>query len=141
MECHAYLAAYECNTIYFLKALIMGDKKYIHADKVKYLSVPQYEGLGIKEILRELRNYDNTERYLPDMQDVHRCPRQWLINVAYTLVGKPFADWVFEKMQERNTRLVQAKDLAIQMDPEIAEIFSRSTNVSSKCLLLCIVRV
>ena len=36
-----------------LKALIDGSKKFVHQDKVKYLSVPQYEGLGIKAMLAE----------------------------------------------------------------------------------------
>ena len=53
VECHAYLAPYECHTIYFIKALVQGAKKFMHADKVRYLSVPQYEGLGIKEILAQ----------------------------------------------------------------------------------------
>jgi len=51
VDCHAYLAPYECHTIYFLKALIMGTRKFVHNDRVKYLSLPQFDGLGIKEIL------------------------------------------------------------------------------------------
>ena len=49
MECRAYLAPHDCHTIYFLKSLINGERKFLHCDKVQYLSVPQYEGLGIKE--------------------------------------------------------------------------------------------
>lgn len=51
VECHAFLAPYECHTIYFLKSLIRGEKKFIHCDKVRYLSVPQYKGLGIAQFL------------------------------------------------------------------------------------------
>ena len=61
VECHAYLPPYENVTIYFLKALITGTKKFIHSDKVQYLSVPQYEGLGIKEFLNEASKYPATE--------------------------------------------------------------------------------
>ena len=45
------MAPFENHTIYFLKALIQGAKKFIHCDRVRYLSLPQYEGLGIKEVL------------------------------------------------------------------------------------------
>ena len=34
----------------FLKDLISGKKKYVKQDKVSYCYVPQYEGLGLKEI-------------------------------------------------------------------------------------------
>ena len=40
--------AHECVTIYFLKDLVRGQKKFLHCDRVKYLSVPQYKGLGIR---------------------------------------------------------------------------------------------
>ena len=51
VECHAYLAPYECLTIYFLKSIISGSKRFINSDRVKHLSLPQYEGLSIKDIL------------------------------------------------------------------------------------------
>ena len=57
VECRAYLAPLESNTIYFLKSLINGQRKFLHCDKVQYLSVPQYEGLGIKEFLIEAEKY------------------------------------------------------------------------------------
>ena len=69
MECHAYLAPYECMTIYFLKSLIDGSKKFIHQDKVKFLSVPQYEGLGIKAMLAEAQKHPSMEQYLPEERD------------------------------------------------------------------------
>ena len=40
VECHAFLPPYENVTIYFLKDLIMGRKKFISTDRINYLSVP-----------------------------------------------------------------------------------------------------
>ena len=133
VECRAYLPPYENVTIYFLKALITGAKKFIHTDKVQYLSVPQYEGLGIKEFFSQAGKYDNTPQYFPDADDLRKLPRQWVINVTYTLVGKPFADWVHARMEARNQQLVEKHDMAILMDPEVLRIFNASTHVSSKC--------
>ena len=133
VECRAYLPPFENVTIYFLKALITGSKKFIHTDKVQYLSVPQYDGLGIKEFLCEAGKYPATEQYFPDADDLRRLPRQWVINVIYTLVGKPFADWALARMEARNQQLMAKHDMAILMDPEVLRIFNASTHVSSKC--------
>ena len=80
----------------------MGTKKFLHCDRVQYLSVPQYESLGIKESLAEAAKYPDTAQYFPEPDDIRKLPRQWIINVAYTLVGKPFADWVKAIMDTRN---------------------------------------
>ena len=80
----------------------MGTKKFLHTDRVQHLSVPQYEGLDIKEFFTEAAKYPVTADYFPDADDLRRLPRQWVINCTYTLVGRPFADWVQERMEARN---------------------------------------
>ena len=132
MECRAYLAPHDCHTIYFLKSLINGERKFIHCDKVQYLSVPQYEGLGIKEFLQQAARYPETARFLPEPDEQKKLPRQWVINLVYTLAGKPFADWVLEHIEARNSKLVQQRKMAISMDPEILRAFQASSHVSSK---------
>ena len=70
--------------------------------------------------------------YLPEQEDHKRLPRQWVINIVYTLAGKPFADWVLEHVEARNKKIVADKKLAIMMDPDIMQAFHASTHVSSK---------
>ena len=96
------------------------------------MSVPQYEGLGIKEFLNEAEKYPEIERYLPEADEQRKLPRQWVINLVYTLAGKPFADWVLEHIEARNSKLVQQRKMAIDMDPEILRAFTASSHVSSK---------
>ena len=134
MDCHAYLAPYECHTIYFLKAIIQGTKKFVGCDNVRYLSLPQYEGLGIREILEQAIGFGVVNDYLPDPEEFRKLPRQWLINVTYTLVGQPFADWAKAIIEARNQKLVDEQKLAIDMDPQILQFFTQSTAVSSKYL-------
>ena len=55
--------------------------------------MPQYKGLGIREFLEKAKEYPDTDVYLPDARDHDKLPRQWLISLLYTLVGRPFADW------------------------------------------------
>ena len=132
MECRAYLATHDCHTIYFLKSLINGERKFLHCDKVQYLSVPQYEGLGIKEFLQQAAKYPEVARFLPEPDEQRKLPRQWVINLVYTLGGKSFADWVLEHIETRNSKLVQQRKMAISMDPEILRAFQASSHVSSK---------
>ena len=94
--------------------------------------MPQYEGLGLKEFLQEADKYPQVAPYLPEPDDHRRLPRQWVINLVYTLAGKPFADWVLEHVEARNRKVVADKQLAIMMDPEIMRAFQASTHVSSK---------
>ena len=52
--------------------------------------------------------------------------------MVYSLVGKPFADWVLEHIETRNQKLMADRDLAISMDPDILRAFQASTHISSK---------
>ena len=75
-------------------------------------------------------------QYLPEPEDFRHLPRQWLINVAYTLVDRPFADWASSIVESRNQRLIAKQQLAIDIDPEILRCFNASSNVSSKCQIV-----
>ena len=132
MECKAFLAPLECHSIYFCKQIVRGEKKFVKCDKVCYLSVPQYKGLGIAQFLEQAQQYPLVLDFLPDKEEWDKLPRQWLISLIYTLVGKPFADWALARMQARNDKVIEKQKLAIEMDPEILAAFNASTYVSSK---------
>ena len=61
-----------------------------------------------------------------------KLPREYIANVIYTVIGDPFQAWVNEQVKLRNEKVVDDRDLAIKMDPEIAKIFRDSTAISSK---------
>ena len=96
----AFLPAPECCTIYFLKDLVSGKKKcesihvcftivsrvtVLKSDKALNLHVPCYEGLTVKEIMSKGLEHNDVRNYLPDDRDIRRLPRQWIINVVYSL--------------------------------------------------------
>ena len=64
---------------------------------------------------------------------MHKVPRQWLINVTYTLAGEPFNAWIKEEIASRNEDLAKKQNLLIEMDAEIAKAFHNSVNISSRC--------
>ena len=94
--------------------------------------MPQYENLSIDRILETARKNTRINEYLPEDRDMHKVPRQWLINVAYTVLGAPFKAWVDDKIVARNEELAKKQKLLIEMDAEIAKAFHNSVNISSK---------
>ena len=65
-------------------------------------------------------------------KEIDKLPRQYLANVIYTLVGKPFDAWVEARIEARNQKIKEKGQMQIELDPEIAAIFHASTAVSGK---------
>ena len=107
----------------------------IPSDKAKHLHVPHYEHLTIEKMLKFAEEYNEggALKYLPkDKLDIDRLPRQYIINVLYTLCEDAFDKWVQTTISARNNNIVQQRDLLIEMDPEMAKIFRQSTSISSR---------
>ena len=141
----AYLMDCDTCTIYFLKDLVRGKRKceysiswndivsysVIKNEDIKVLYLPQYQSLTIESILAQGKKDAKVVQYLPEDRDMHKVPRQWLINVIYTIVGEPFHVWVKQCIQQRNDELAVKQDLLIDLDPEIAKAFESSVNIST----------
>jgi hypothetical protein len=62
---------------------------------VSNLYCPQYEGLKIEDIMRNVDSIPELMLYFPkDPKDRDRLPKQFIINLAYSVVGDQFAGWV-----------------------------------------------
>ena len=97
--------------------------------------MPHYDGLSIKKMMEFAGECKEGAalKYLPkDQLDVDRLPRQYVINVLYTVCGEEFEHWINKTIEARNDGIVKQRDLLIEMDPTIAKIFHQSTSVSSK---------
>ena len=44
---------------------------------------------------------------MPENRDMHKVPRQWIINVAYSVIGETFNTWVKEEIVNRNEFVAQ----------------------------------
>ena len=92
-------------SIYFLKGeylwltvstcvdIISGLKKHIKSSQIKYLYIPQYDGCSVRAILEQAAHYPEVEQYLPEAQERPQLPRQWIINVVFTVGGADFGAW------------------------------------------------
>ena len=99
--------------------------------------VPQYEGLTIKEMDEAIfQRHEGIYQYLPDEVEIHKTPKQWIVNVAASVLEDTFTDWVKQQIEARNAKVTKEKDMLIAMDPEVEAAFQRSTAVSRKCLIL-----
>ena len=78
-------------------------------------------------------NYPIVGNALPSEQrDILKLHRDYVSTIIYTLVGKPYVEWVEGRIKERNQKLEADHDMMVYLDPEIAEILHKSTTVSSK---------
>ena len=52
-----------------------------------------------------------------------KLPKEWVANVAYSVMGDQFSDWVEEAIEERNARIAEQGNLLMDMDPEVYAAF------------------
>ena len=127
-----YLPPYDCVTIFHLRDLAARKRTWLKCDGVKILQVPQFEGLKVEVLLQYAEQFPEVRKALPEVQrEIAKMPRAYICNIIYTFAGEPFAEFVNGKVRARNQKIQQEQDY-IQMDPEIAAIYQRSTAVSGK---------
>ena len=99
------------------------------------MHVPCYEGLTVKDILQHGAQSEAVRAHLPDDRDIRRLPRQWIVNIIFSLTGDSFREWVSTMIHRRNDNVALKHDLMIELDPEIARAFTNSVNISSEYTL------
>ena len=63
---------------------------------------------------------DEFRYYMPCLKEIIRLPKQFIINVAYSIIGDPFKQWIHSQIEARNKKVTKEKDLLINMDPAVA---------------------
>ena len=101
-----------------MRDLCAGRRRRIQGKDVKHLNVPQYDGLNIKEMLAFGNNFDHVREALPtEEKEVLKLPRQYIINVIYTIVGPPFGNWVNNRVNARHQKVTDDRNMNIELDP------------------------
>ena len=115
--CNIYLPSYDTVTVWHLRDLFSKKRTRIMGTEVKHLHVPQYEGLKIESMLAFASLYPNVMRVFPESRkETMKMPRQYLANCIYSIVGEPFKDWVNEKVNERHKKVLDDREIGIEMD-------------------------
>ena len=87
VDANTYLPNIDTVTLYYLRDLMSGAKKRIKNKAVHHISLPAYEGLGINDVCNFLQNHQHVARYLPDISEIRRLPKEFLANVSFTAIG------------------------------------------------------
>ncbi len=128
-----YLPDSDNVTVWHLRDLAAGRRTIIKAQNIKHLHVPQFKELAIKHMMEYAKGVPKVMKAFPsEVKEIDKLPRQYIINVIYTLVGKPFELWVNQRIENRHAKIAEDRDLNIELDPEIAAIFQASNAVSGK---------
>ena len=96
------------------------------------IHVPAFECLSLKVIYAFFEKYPNVFNFLPDGKELLKAPKAWICNIAATVIGSPFQDWVGQLIKERNETMTKEKGMLIEMDDSIAQAFHASSAVSRK---------
>ena len=65
-------------------------------------------------------------------KEIRKLPREYIGNICKTLAGDTFAAWVKHRVDARNAKLAEDRQVAIEMDPAIDTIFQQSNAISGK---------
>ena len=81
-------------------------------------------------------SFQSVVNALPPIKEIRKMPRQYIVNVMYTLLKEPFKKWVLERCEARNENFTQKHGLEIKLQKRIAEAAAASTAVNRKSDLL-----
>jgi hypothetical protein len=103
---------------------------------MRHCYVPQYESLTLDKITNFLKeDHPAVLDYLPDAQEIHKISKEWICNVIATILKETFTDWLMERVNVRNEKVVEKGEMNIELDEDVAAAFRASTAVSSKFAL------
>ena len=91
--------------------ILKGRKKYVKRHEMKKGYCPRLEGLVLKDMLPFLMGLPELRHYLPEEHEIVKCGRQWIVEIANTVVGKEFEAYVLKKEIERRSYMDAKYDL------------------------------
>ena len=101
-------------------------------NEVIHITVPSYESLSCERIIEEFGNSPQVLPYLCDERDLPKLPRAYLCTLINSITGDRFRQWVQQRIDDRNELLEEDPGNCIELDPDLADAFTRSTSISSK---------
>ena len=75
VDVKAYLPPIHTLTVYFLKDLIEGKKRYVPMSKVVHVHVPAYDSLKIEEIFTFFMQHENVIFFMPHDKELRKMPK------------------------------------------------------------------
>ena len=84
----------------------------------------------IMSFLRDghLRVFD----FLPDAGEIEKVSKEWVCNVCATVLKDVFTNWLKVQIKRRNEKVIDKRDMNIEMDEDVLAAFKESNSVSRK---------
>ena len=117
---------YETVTVWHLRDLACSKRLRIPCKGMKLVQLPLFEGLYTEDLLGFAKQWQGGRALeaLPEVEnEIHKLTREYLANVLSTLAGQEFIQWKDARIAARNARIKDDKDMMIDLDQEIADIF------------------
>ena len=126
-----YLPPKQDATQSYLRDIMLGNKFYLNCSQVVVIKVPQYKGLRVKEIIKFASNHIEIAKFLPKYSYEKEPNREWLCNVANSLLTREFNEFIESKVNIRKQELIQSQNISIAAKPEFIKIFKNSESISN----------
>ena len=128
-----------------IKAIFAGDKKLLKLADVKFISVPKYDEISVKNLYGKLIELEGMGYYFPTKYAKGRqCDREYLFNVANTLHPQILNNLITHAMTQRySLENDKQKQEAILISEEWAEELKAMPFISNvshfpSILILCL---
>ena len=107
-----YLPPEDTVTIWHLRDMARGHRSHIKNTNLRVIHMPQYEGLTLETLLEEAKKHPTVMRALPEVEkEVKKLPRSYMGNVMATFLGDAFEKWVEQRVQERNAKIKDDREM------------------------------
>ena len=71
-------------------------------------------------------------KFMPVEKEFKKLPKQWIVNVCFSVICEEFSDWVTKTTDENHEKHRKEHNMDIALAPKVYEAFIASTQVSSK---------
>ena len=77
----------------------------------------------MKKYINEHDERDKILKALPtENKEMDKLLKQYMANIIYTIIGENFKDWVQKRINDRNDKVKNEKDMLVELDPDILTI-------------------
>ena len=102
--------------------------------KVKVLHAPQYPNITVSGILDQIGALETAKKYIPERKEAMELPRQYLLDVFYSVEGEVAKKWVEKLCEAHYGEQMDTRNEAVYMTDKVAAAFKKSKHVSSKSM-------
>ena len=114
----------------YLKAILLGKKKYLLCKEIIVAKVPHIESLRVKDIVWFAADNIDIKSYMPEYEYNKDPQREWIGNIVNTLLQDKFKEFIINSIRAREKKLISNKWLNISALPQFIKMFADSKNVS-----------